>query len=123
MLTYQETKPQESAGTILVADDLQTNLDVLERMLGSQGYRVLTARDGEEALAIIAREQPDVVLTDVRMPRRDGFGLCRELKATAATRLIPVVLMTGASEADDRAQAIEAGARGSLGKPYQLPGS
>lgn len=121
MLTYQETKPQESVGTILVVDDLQTNLDVLERMLGSQGYRVLTAHDGEEALAIVAREQPDVVLTDVRMPRRDGFGLCRALKAAAATRLIPVVLMTGASEADDRIQAIEAGATDLLGKPIDLP--
>jgi putative two-component system response regulator len=55
------------------------------------------------------------------MPRRDGFGLCRELKAAPATRLIPVVLMTGASEKDDRIQAIEAGATDVLGKPIDLP--
>jgi cyclic di-GMP phosphodiesterase len=109
------------AGTILVVDDLAANLELLERMLSAQGYAVLTARDGEEALSVVAQSPPDVVLTDIRMPRRDGFGLCRELKSTAATRLIPVVLMTGASEADDRIHAIEAGATDVLGKPIDLP--
>jgi putative two-component system response regulator len=108
-------------GTILVVDDLSTNLDLLQRLLSAQGYSVLTARDGEEALSVVAQSPPDVVLTDIRMPRRDGFGLCRELKSTASTRLIPVVLMTGASEADDRIQAIEAGATDVLGKPIDLP--
>ena len=108
-------------GTILVVDDLASNLELLERMLSAQGYAVLTARDGEEALSVVAQSPPDVVLTDIRMPRRDGFGLCRELKSTAATRLIPVVLMTGASEADDRIHAIEAGATDVLGKPIDLP--
>jgi putative two-component system response regulator len=108
-------------GTILVVDDLTANLDLLERLLAAQGYSVMTARDGEEALTLVAQSPPDVVLTDIRMPRRDGFGLCRELKSTASTRLIPVVLMTGASEADDRIQAIEAGATDVLGKPIDLP--
>ena len=108
-------------GTILVVDDLETNLELLERMLTAQGYDVRTARDGEEALDLVAQQPPDVVLTDIRMPRRDGFGLCRELKSTASTRLIPVVLMTGASEADDRIQAIEAGATDLLSKPIDLP--
>ena len=82
-------------GTILVVDDLASNLDLLQRLLSAQGYSVLTARDGEEALSVVAQSPPDVVLTDIRMPRRDGFGLCRELKSTTSTRLIPVVLMTG----------------------------
>jgi putative two-component system response regulator len=111
----------KSAGTILVVDDLATNLDLLERLLSAQGYSVLTARDGEEALSVVAQSPPDIVLTDIRMPRRDGFGLCRELKSTTSTRLIPVVLMTGASEADDRIHAIEAGATDVLGKPIDLP--
>ena len=108
-------------GTILVVDDLDTNLDLLQRMLSAQGYNVRTAHDGQEALEAVAAAPPDVVLTDIRMPRRDGFGLCRELKAAPSTRLIPVVLMTGASEADDRIQAIEAGATDLLGKPIDLP--
>jgi cyclic di-GMP phosphodiesterase len=108
-------------GTILVVDDLASNLDLLQRLLSAQGYSVLTARDGEEALSVVAQSPPDVVLTDIRMPRRDGFGLCRELKSTTSTRLIPVVLMTGASEADDRIHAIEAGATDVLGKPIDLP--
>jgi putative two-component system response regulator len=111
----------KSTGTILVVDDLVANLDLLQRLLSAQGYSVLTARDGEEALSVVAQSPPDVVLTDIRMPRRDGFGLCRELKSTTSTRLIPVVLMTGASEADDRIQAIEAGATDVLGKPIDLP--
>lgn len=120
-MTTRDGRNGKPGGTILVVDDLQTNLELLERMLSAQGYDVLTARDGEEALDVVAQASPDVVLTDIRMPRRDGFGLCRELKSAASTRLIPVVLMTGASEADDRIQAIEAGATDLLGKPIDLP--
>jgi putative two-component system response regulator len=108
-------------GTILVVDDLDSNLDLLQRMLSAQGYNVRIAHDGQEALEAVAAAPPDVVLTDIRMPRCDGFVLCRELKAAPSTRLIPVVLMTGASEADDRIQAIEAGATDLLGKPIDLP--
>jgi cyclic di-GMP phosphodiesterase len=119
--TTLDIRTRKPGGTILVVDDLETNLALLERLLSAQGYEVLTARDGEEALAVVAHGAPDVVLTDIRMPKRDGFGLCRELKAAASTRLIPVVLMTGASEADDRIQAIEAGATDLLGKPIDVP--
>jgi putative two-component system response regulator len=117
----RDVRNGKPAGTVLVVDDLDTNLDLLERMLSAQGYNVRTAHDGQEALEAVAAAPPDVVLTDIRMPRRDGFGLCRELKAAPSTRLIPVVLMTGASEADDRIQAIEAGATDLLGKPIDLP--
>lgn len=111
----------KTAGTVLVVDDLASNLALLKRLLTAQGYHVLTAGDGVEAMDLVSREQPDMVLSDIRMPRRDGFDLCRELKASATTRLTPIVLMTGAEEADDRIRAIETGANDLLSKPIDQP--
>jgi putative two-component system response regulator len=113
--------PRRSTGVILVVDDLQANLRILTQVLTAQGYRVLSASNGEEALEIVAREPPDLILSDVRMPKCDGFDLCRAVKSAAATRLVPVVLMTGASEADDRLTAIDAGANDFLHKPIDQP--
>jgi len=111
----------KTAGTVLVVDDLASNLALLKRLLTAQGYHVLTAGDGVEAMDLVSREQPDMVLSDIRMPRRDGFDLCRELKASATTRLTPIVLMTGAEEAHDRIRAIETGANDLLSKPIDQP--
>jgi putative two-component system response regulator len=112
-----EVNPSWASGTILVVDDLDAVLQLMTDILSTEGYRVVLARDGAEALEVVTREQPDLVISDVRMPRCDGFGLCRALKASPATRLIPVVLMTGASEAHDRLHAIEAGAHDFIRKP------
>jgi putative two-component system response regulator len=111
----------KTAGTVLVVDDLASNLALLKRLLTAQGYQVLTAGDGVEAMDLVSRAQPDMVLSDIRMPRRDGFDLCRELKASPTTRLTPIVLMTGAEEADDRIRAIETGANDLLSKPIDQP--
>jgi len=105
---------------VLVVDDLVANVRALEQLLVVYGYDVLTAQDGEEAIEIAGRELPDLVLCDVRMPRRDGFDVCRALRAAPATRLTPVVLVTASSEADDRLHAIDAGASDFLGKPIDV---
>src|SRR5262245_57661061 len=97
-------------GTVLVVDDLSSNVRLLERLLTSSGHHVVTAGDGLEALTLVATLRPDIILMDVRMPKCDGFEACQRLKQDPATRLIPVVLMTGSVEREDRIRAIEAGA-------------
>jgi putative two-component system response regulator len=105
------------AGTIVVADDLDANRDLFERLLARAGYTVHAARDGGEALEIVLRELPDLVLSDVLMPRLDGYELCRRIKDNRDTRLTPVVLVTSLGEREDRIKGIEAGADDFLTKP------
>ncbi len=121
MFNDRRVRPARSTGTILVVDDLASNITLLEEILQAQGFHVLSATNGEEGVEVAARELPDLVLSDVRMPLCDGFDLCRALKAAVTTRLIPVVLMTGAAESDDRIRAIEAGANDIVNKPIDQP--
>src|SRR5688500_8271730 len=84
----------QGAGRILVVDDEAANRELLVRMLAGDGHQIYHASNGEEAIELVAREQPDLVLLDVMMPRMNGFEVCLELKRQASTRLIPVVLIT-----------------------------
>lgn len=122
-MTYFERRRRapRSRGVILVVDDLVANVSLLDAILTQQGYQVVTALDGEEALDVVHREQPDLVLSDVRMPNFGGFELCRALKSAPETRLMPVILMTGAAEDSDRIRAIEAGANDIVAKPINQP--
>jgi two-component system cell cycle response regulator len=100
----------KSPGKIVVVDDVQANVDLLRGLLTPEGYEVHTASDGAAALDLVARKMPDVVLSDIIMPKLNGFELCRRIKENRATRLIPVVLITALGEREDRIEGINAGA-------------
>lgn len=102
---------------ILVVDDIEANVRLLEAKLAAEYYEVSTAMDGPTALAMAARDLPDIILLDVMMPGMDGFTVCRKLKDDPATRHIPVVLITALDGRGDRIQGLESGASDFLTKP------
>lgn len=108
---------KEHIPTILIADDEESNRALLTEILGVDRYRIVLAQDGEEAIEILENEEVDLVLSDVMMPRRSGFAVCRALKSNPDTRLIPVVLVTSLSASEDRMQGIESGADDFINKP------
>jgi putative two-component system response regulator len=115
--TIKETARRKHP-SILVVDDNDLNLALMRDLLASRGYHVVTALSADDAWQAIRSEQPDLVLLDVIMPGRSGYDLCRQLKETPATRLIPVVMVTGLTDRDDRIRGKEAGADEFLTKPF-----
>lgn len=105
--------------TILVVDDEVSVTDFLRRLLERDGYAVRVAADGETALAAIAADVPDVVLLDVNLPELSGFDVCRRLRRDVATRLLPIIIVTGGDAAADRVEGLDAGADDFLTKPVE----
>ena len=102
---------------VLVVDDVLANVKLLEAKLTAEYFGVLTARDGKEALGIVERAHPDIVLLDVMMPGMDGFEVCRRIKQNPMTHHIPVIMVTALDSPADRVQGLEAGADDFLTKP------
>src|SRR5277367_3252563 len=102
---------------VLVVDDVPANVKLLEARLSAEYFDVITATNGQEALAICERAECDLVLLDVMMPDMDGFEVCRRLKTNTATHHIPVVMVTALDQSSDRVRGLEAGADDFLTKP------
>src|SRR5579862_2198733 len=102
---------------ILVVDDVPDNVEILQLRLESQGYAIITAGDGEAALAVIRDKLPDLVLLDIQMPKLDGIAAVKQLKADAALPFIPVILVSARADAKDIVAGLEAGGDDYLTKP------
>jgi adenylate cyclase len=105
------------AARILVVDDQRTNAEMLAGLLRNLGYEVDTALDGTAALQKMEAALPDLVVSDIMMPKMDGFELCRRIRAEPATTLLPVILVTSADPQTERVKGIEAGADDFITKP------
>ncbi len=108
-------------GKILVVDDTANNVLLLEALLTSKGYDVLTAASGAEALRLIESDKPDLVLLDVVMPEMSGYEVCRQIRDNPVTAILPVVMVTALDPAQERIKGLEAGADDFLGKPINQP--
>ena len=115
----KQKKGQEPAkiSTILVVDDNEQNLELLQAYLEDLQCQTVPARDGIEALEIIKKTEPDLVLLDVMMPKMSGFEVCRRIKNNPQTANLPVIMVTALNELGDIERAIESGTDDFLSKP------
>ena len=112
-MTHSDSPP-----TILVADDEEDLRELVAYRLTRSGYRVIGAGDGQEALELAAERTPDLMVLDVMMPKLDGYELTRRVRAEAALRSIPVILLTARSQESDIDRGFEVGADDYLKKPF-----
>ncbi len=110
---------QESARTVMIVDDSLTVRKITGRLLTREGYAVLTARDGVDAIEQLDEALPDVMVVDIEMPRMDGFDLTRNVRSNPRLRHLPIVMVTSRTADKHRNYAMEIGVNAFLGKPYR----
>jgi chemosensory pili system protein ChpA (sensor histidine kinase/response regulator) len=110
---------QDRRTVALVVDDSITVRRVTQRLLERNGMRVLTARDGHDALAVMEENVPDIVLLDIEMPRMDGYEVAAHMRSDERLKRVPIIMITSRVGEKHRARALELGVDEYLGKPYQ----
>ena len=118
LTTQAQAKAPKQAPLVLVVDDSLTVRRVTQRLLTREGYRVTTAKDGLDALEKLAEETPVVLLSDIEMPRMDGFDLARNVRADARWAGLPIIMITSRIAQKHREHAMQLGVNHYLGKPY-----
>jgi two-component system chemotaxis response regulator CheY len=103
---------------VLTVDDSRTMRDMLMLTLSEAGFQVVQAVDGVHGLEVLQGRAPDVIVTDINMPRMDGFGLIERVRADARLRVIPILVLTTEGSADKKDRARRAGATGWIVKPF-----
>ena len=110
---------QQEGAKVLVVDDEPKNVRILQIQLNARGYTVYTAADGLEALHIVEKEMPDLILLDINMPKMDGFEVVKRIRSNEATEFIPIVMITALRDTrENRIKSIEAGADDFIEKPF-----
>jgi len=105
-------------GKILVVDDEIYIVHILDFSLGVEGYDVMTALDGEQALAKVAQDKPDLIVLDIMMPKLDGYETCKALKSAPETQDIPIILLSAKGRNVDQKVGFEVGADDYITKPF-----
>src|SRR5271156_2014732 len=106
--------------TVLVAEDENALVTLLRYNLEREGYRVLEAQDGEEALLVANEERPDLVLLDWMLPQLSGIEFCRRLRSRQETRNVPIIMLTARGEETDRIRGLDTGADDYMTKPFSM---
>ena len=107
-----------SKGKVLVVDDEIYIVHILDFSLGMEGYEVITALDGEQALERMESDRPDLVVLDIMMPKLDGYEVCRTIKSNPASRHIPVILLSAKGRNVDQKMGFDVGADDYITKPF-----
>ncbi|WP_374582050.1 Hpt domain-containing protein [Pseudoduganella sp.] len=115
----EASAPSRAHGTIMVVDDSLTVRKVTQRLLEREGYHVMLAKDGVDALEQMQDRLPELMLVDIEMPRMDGFDLTRNVRGDEATREIPIIMITSRSADKHRNYALQLGVNAYFGKPFQ----
>ncbi len=109
----------EAHPKVLIVDDDKENVDLIAYFLKPQNYHIITAHDGVEALQLVEKETPDLILLDIKLPKMDGFEVCERIKKKSPTKFIPIIMITALKDLKSKIRSLEAGADDFISKPFE----
>lgn len=116
----ERTMNKHTQPLVLVVEDEPAQLEVLSYNLSSEGFRLATAKDGDEALLVVEEQSPDLIILDWMLPNMSGIEVCRQLKSRNTTRSTPILMLTARGDETDRVRGLETGADDYVVKPYSV---